>query len=64
MARTLGINSLRYLWVGDLDGCLGVPGRDLCKGCVTGCYPTEWGNRLIRSARRNVTLGKTGRTYE
>jgi hypothetical protein len=50
--------------VSDLDGCLNVAGRDLCKGCVTRCYPTEWGNRLIRSARRNLTLGRQGRTYE
>jgi amidophosphoribosyltransferase len=64
MAKTLGVDSLRYLSVGDLDGCLDIPGGDLCKGCVSGSYPTEWGNRNIRSARRNLTMGKAGRTYE
>jgi amidophosphoribosyltransferase len=64
MAKALGIDSLRYLSAGDLDGCLGIEGHDLCKGCVTGRYPSLWGNRLIRSARRNLAEGRAGRTYE
>jgi amidophosphoribosyltransferase len=64
MARRLGLDSLRYLCVSDLDECLRVPGRDLCRGCVTGCYPSEWGNRLMKAARRNLEVGRDGRTYE
>ena len=64
MARKLGVDSLRYLRVPDLDGCLRVEGRDLCKGCVTGCYPSDWGNRLMKAARRNLSMGEDGRTYE
>jgi amidophosphoribosyltransferase len=64
MAKALGLDSLRYLAVGDLGGCLKVRGRDLCTGCVTGTYPTEWGNRLMQAARRNRARGRRGRTYE
>jgi len=64
MARTLGVDSLRYLPVADLGPCIGVPNEDLCLGCVTGRYPSACGNRLIAQARRNLTRHKKGRTYE
>jgi len=64
MAAELGVDSLRYLSVSDLGECLGVDGRSLCTGCVTGRYPTDFGNRLIRRARRNHRTRTTGRTYE
>jgi len=64
MAASLGLDSLRYLSVPDLDGCLRVRGKDLCTGCVTGKYPTDWGNRLMPRARRNASRGRKGRTYE
>ncbi|HAU37272.1 MAG TPA: amidophosphoribosyltransferase [Phycisphaerales bacterium] len=64
MAEKLGVSSLRYLSVDDLEQCLQLPGDSLCRGCVTGKYPTRWGNRLMLHARRNHAAGKTGRTYE
>jgi amidophosphoribosyltransferase len=64
MAKALRADSLRYLSVGDLGPCLKIPGLDLCTGCVTGRYPTVWGNRLMARARRNLAAGKVGRTYE
>jgi amidophosphoribosyltransferase len=64
MAKTLHVDSLRYLAVSDLGPCLGVKPGSLCTGCVTGKYPTACGNRLIRQARRNFREGKSGRTYE
>jgi amidophosphoribosyltransferase len=64
MAKALGADTLRYLSVADLAGCLRIRGGDLCLGCVTGRYPTFWGNKLMAQARRNLTAGKTGRTYE
>ncbi len=64
MAHTLGIESLRYLSVEDLAWCLQIDAGSLCTGCVTGKYPTPWGGKLIRTARRNHGRGKTGRTYE
>ena len=64
MARALGVDSLRYLSVNDLAHCLQVSDDQLCKGCVTGKYPTTWGNKLMRQARLDAVEGKTGRTYE
>ena len=63
MAKALGLDSLRYLSVADLGPCLGIDGRSLCTGCVTGKHPTEWGDKLMRRARRRLRQGRTGRTY-
>ena len=63
MADALGIDSLRYLSVDDLGPCLQVDGAHLCTGCVTGRYPTRWGNKLIARARRKFRTGQSGRTY-
>ena len=64
MAKELNIDSLRYLATSELGPCLQIAPDDLCKGCVTGKYPTTWGNKLMASARRNARKGVTGRTYE
>jgi len=63
MAKKLGIDSLRYLTVPDVGACIGGDGDSLCLGCVTGKYPTRWGNKLMRRARRNQREGRCGRTY-
>ncbi len=64
MAHELGLDSLRYLTVGDLGPCLGLEQGSLCLGCVTASYPTQWGCRLMEQARRNLGEGEGGRTYE
>jgi amidophosphoribosyltransferase len=64
MAKALKIDSLRYLTVGDLGPCLQLPQNSLCMGCVTGAYPSKWGNHLMKLACRNLSIGKGGRTYE
>ncbi len=65
MARTLGVDSLRYLQVSDLESCLRMDLDRLCLGCVTGKYPTPWGNKLIARARRKFRAGTDdSRTYE
>ena len=64
MAKALGVDSLRYLSVPDLSKCLQMPSEQLCLGCVAGRYPTEWGNKLMRCAKRNAACGRSGRTYE
>ena len=51
MARTLGVDTLRYLEVDDLAPALGVAEGSLCLGCVTGRYPTLWGQRLMELSR-------------
>ncbi|MFP4105326.1 MAG: amidophosphoribosyltransferase [Phycisphaerae bacterium] len=64
MAVELDVDSLRYLSVEDLGPCLQMDGEDLCLGCVTGKYPSRWGNKLMACALENLAEGKTGRTYE
>ncbi len=64
MAEALGVDTLRYLPVSELGECLSVKNENLCQGCVTGKYPTKAGNLMIRRARRNLSAGKSGRTYE
>ena len=64
MAKALEADSLRYLSVEDLGDCLQIAGCDLCTGCVTGKYPTPWGNKLMQRARRNLAAGRDGRTYQ
>jgi amidophosphoribosyltransferase len=64
MARELRIDSLRYLATSDLGACLGIDGRSLCTACVTGRYPTKWGNKLLQAARRDLRSGRSKRTYE
>ncbi len=64
MARQLGIDSLRYLSVGDMGPCIGIDGESLCTGCVTGKYPTRHGNRLRRQAGRYSKAHRAGRTYQ
>ena len=63
MAKNLGVDSLRYLTVPDMGACIGGDGGSLCLGCVTGKYPTRWGNKLMRQARQNQSEGRRGRTY-
>lgn len=64
MAETLGVSSVRYLSVADLVECLSIDADTLCLGCVTGDYPTPFGQKLICKARRNYANGLSGRTYE
>ncbi len=64
MAGDLAVDSLRYLSVTEIAWSLKIDRCELCTGCVTGKYPTEWGEKLMRRAKRNTTAGRTGRTYE
>ena len=63
MEEDLGVDSLRYLPVQDLGRVIGCEQESLCTGCVTGKYPTGWGNRLLRIARQNSAKGITSRAY-
>jgi len=64
MAKTLGVDSLKYLSVQDLGPSIGCEANSLCLGCVTGKYPTDWGNKLMGLGRRKHKEGLSTRTYE
>jgi amidophosphoribosyltransferase len=63
MARSLNVDSIKYLPVSALGDALDVKQDTICTGCVTTKYPTPWGNKLIRQARKNQEEGIEGRTY-
>ena len=64
MARDLGADSLRYLPVEAVARAIGIDANDLCRACITGVYPTPWGQKLAEEARRRWRQGISGRTYD
>ena len=44
--KVSGADSLSYLSVDDLVKAIGMPRAELCMGCITGDYPTEFGNSI------------------
>ena len=64
MASDLGADSLVYLPLEAIAGCIGLSPDHLCRGCLTGKYPTPTGERLYQLALRNRHSDSNGRTYE
>ncbi len=65
LAADLGADTLRYLSVDALPKCIDLPEKDLCMACLTGEYPTPWGQKLYQVAQENCRKGVgEGRTYE
>ncbi len=64
MARELGADSLRYLPVDSIHRAIGKPESSLCRGCITGDYPTDCGKKLYQVALDDRSSGNTDRTYE
>ena len=63
MARTLEADSLRYLPVEAIARAVGFDSDQLCQACITGEYPTPYGEKLYQIALNQ--LGSQGeRTYE
>jgi amidophosphoribosyltransferase len=61
--REIGVDSLRFQTIGGLLRAIGLERKDLCLACLTGLYPTEKGEALIKKAiqERHKKAGK--RTY-
>jgi amidophosphoribosyltransferase len=67
MAADLGADSLRYLPVDAIARAIQKPPSDLCQACITGEYPTPWGQKLYQIALDNYEReadGLSERTYE
>jgi len=64
LAADLGATSLRYLSIEALPRCIDLAERDLCMACVSGEYPTPWGQRLYEAALRDRGIEDQKRTYE
>lgn len=66
MAAELGADSLRYLPVESIAKAIEKSADSLCQACVTGEYPTPWGQKLYDIALSQEEQGgcEAGRTYE
>jgi amidophosphoribosyltransferase len=64
MAAELGADSLFYLPLESVAHAIGLPDDRLCRGCLTGNYPTPTGERLYQLALRNRNGESKNRTYE
>jgi amidophosphoribosyltransferase len=63
MAQRLGADSLRYLPVESIARAIGFDADQLCQACITGEYPTPFGQKLYQIAL-NADANCGGRTYE
>ena len=65
MALQLGCDSLRYLPIDSIARSIELPASHLCQACITGNYPTPWGQKLYNIAKQNHISGSSAaRTYE
>jgi amidophosphoribosyltransferase len=58
MAASLGADTLRYLPVSSIARAIDLPETDLCRACITGRYPTPFGQQLYA-----ISLEQVGRTH-
>jgi amidophosphoribosyltransferase len=64
MAAKLGADSLRYLPVEAIARAIGFDSDQLCQACITGEYPTPYGQKLYQIALEQTSCTGGGRTYE
>src|SRR5262249_57041102 len=64
MAAELGADTLFYLPLEAVARCIGLDASHLCRGCLTGKYPTPTGERLYQLSLRHRNGSGNGRTYE
>ncbi|MEL6106264.1 MAG: amidophosphoribosyltransferase [Planctomycetota bacterium] len=65
LADDLGADSLRYLPVEAIARAIDLPSSHLCQACVTGKYPTPFGQKLYQIALdKRGAEQPTERTYE
>jgi amidophosphoribosyltransferase len=64
MAAELGADSLAYLPLEAVARCINLENEQLCRGCLTGKYPTPTGEKLYQLSLRNRNGSGSVRTYE
>ncbi|MBI2598242.1 MAG: hypothetical protein HYW50_03535 [Candidatus Diapherotrites archaeon] len=64
--KEIKADSLRYQSLEGLVRAInnGKEQNDLCLACVTGEYPTPYGETLYQISKKNLEKGRTERTYE
>ncbi len=67
MAADLGADTLRYLPIESVARAIGLPESKLCQACITGQYPTVWGQKLSAEAfdiYQNSPARSEGQTFD
>jgi amidophosphoribosyltransferase len=65
IAEKIGVDSLHYMTLDGLVKSIGLDKKELCMACLTGEYPTEWGQKLrVRALDRHERGLEVKRTYE
>ena len=66
MAKSLGADSLRYLPIQAIAQAINLPAERLCQACITGKYPTPFGQQLYEISNSEDDAAKSDgqRTYE
>jgi amidophosphoribosyltransferase len=64
MAAELGADSLAYLPLDSVARCIGLSEDHLCRGCLTGKYPTATGEQLYELSLRAKVGASNSRAYE
>jgi amidophosphoribosyltransferase len=64
MAKELESDSLAYLPLDAVARCIGMSPEHLCRGCLTGKYPTKTGDELYQISLKQKNTNGNGRTYE
>ncbi len=64
MAKVLEADTLLYLPVEAIARCIGLHESRLCRGCITGEYPSETGGQLYQLSKLLSPQDANGRTYE
>ena len=62
VASELGADSVRFQSIEGLIKSIGKPAKDLCTACLTGEYPTKWGQKLYKKSWENFKKGIKERT--
>ncbi len=63
ISKELGADSLIYQSTEGLVKSIGKKPNELCMACITGEYPTKWGQKLYEKAWDNYRKGIKERTY-
>ena len=64
MAQAVNADSLKYLPINSLPGCIGLPEEELCLACLNHHYPTSAGKCLYRRSIRRARNNDHRRAYE
>jgi amidophosphoribosyltransferase len=66
IAGMIGADSVNYQSLDSFTKATGLNKDELCRGCVTGCYPTPLAQKMADEMKEKFERGEreTGRIYE